>query len=958
MRKFTALALSAMLSVPVLAQTGQTGSSPTRSAESTEDQFSYVITSPSEGDESFWSISIQFPNAVDIQFIPAWSERSSYVGFKMNGETYTPDYAFHSIAENTLTLDLGGYGASVKDRWEVTIQPGLFRLLDDAENSLGENPLMEIVVTEGDPVGNVDFSFTGEPANPDGKLLLTEMQTMTLTFGALKTVTADADAAIVTLGGTTLDKSLYTVSSTGTDNIVAIMFDPALTTTEDAALNVTFPEGSLTGTQGESKDTNKMPVNATYMLVPGVAYDLTIDFYDPKPDADGNISLGKFDSMIFFTCDNTDTKAVDGSTPNFKLKEVNGDFETSVKLKFINGYATGKSAYYAMFNDKPVYNGEYTLTLSEGAFGDSRWRADHSMGHTNGEVVLQFKLSGGEDRPASPHIDLSTVFVSTESLAVKGIPSEDNIYWWANIIETSRYPGDDEMFESAINFFKTGAETFNMNWVTVYQMTAKTGEYTWGFGDLLSQTDYYVYAFGLDSNGNLYMPLTKLEVRTADPIVSDNTFTSEVISVEGGTQPNSKKVTIKVTPANTDPYAVVILDKYNSDEYDLTNEALHKNFLRNVLRPLVTSDRVYTGEQTVVFDNVKIDAVMQAAVFGYEGYETTKATITDFNTIDDNFKAMTIEAYDPTISGASATLYSFDMVRPFVMGVISQESADLYGGIENIHENYRVPLWNAAGMGYYDWRYFARQDLVRQAVDGTLKDIAGVSVLKWETDYYVYGYLMDEGGYRTSPVYYDVFTTASRNMTGTSFELKLNSMTSNAPLSPDTYTADMTIIPSDNTAQYALYYGDTYDFEQYLEEGRVEDWMYDVFMQRRIKKTYSDELNFGFGGVYSDKTYILVACGFDEAPNTDPAWILFNKDGIVKGSLVDVSTLNDDSLLIYVSDRDIHVEGEFTEAAVYTTDGLNAGTFKGNVCHMDGSGCFIVRVQTSKGIETRKIVVR
>ena len=186
-----------------------------------------------------------------------------------------------------------GATASTEDRWELTIQPGLFKLLDANENSLGENPLMEIVVTEGLPVANVDFSFTTDPADPDGKLLLTELQTVTLTFGALETVTADADAAVVTLGGTTLDKSLYAVSSTGSDNTVAITFDPAMTTTEDATLTVTFPEGSLTGKQGNVSDTNKTPVNAAYKLVPAAAHDLTIDFHQPKPDADGNLNVNQ-----------------------------------------------------------------------------------------------------------------------------------------------------------------------------------------------------------------------------------------------------------------------------------------------------------------------------------------------------------------------------------------------------------------------------------------------------------------------------------------------------------------------------------------------------------------------------------------------------------------------------------------------------------------------------------------
>ena len=923
--------------------------------------FEYEITSPAEGAETFRYVNIRFPKAVSASYLPSFLQRPEYFEFRINGKKYlTEIYPSFGDSDNEISFDLSA-DASTDDRWELTIQPGLFELLDANENSLGENPLMEIVVTEGAPVSNVDFTFSSEPANTDpneDSMMLTEVSEIKLTFPNLDTITADGDAAALTLGATALEKSAYTVTADGTGNVMTVAFEPALTSTEDATLTLTFPAGSLTGKKGDVSDTNKTNVESRYYtVVPAAAHDLTIDFQQPKPDADGNLNVNQSLAMAMFVCDMPDIKIKGGQKPVITLKEVNGDFESSGELQTLTGMVSGKSTFYAAFN-QPVYNGEYTITLPEGSIGDTRWRADHSMGHTNGEVVLRFNIIGGEDRPVGPHIDLSTTFVSTEALAVKGVPSEDDIYWWANIIETSRYPGDAEMLESAINFFKLGAETFGMDWVTVFQMTAKKGEYTWGFSDLVSQTDYTVYAFGLDSNGDLYMPLTKIEVRTADPIVSDNTFTAEVISVENGTEPETKKVTVKATPTNDDPYAVVILEKYNTDQYDLSDEASHKNYLRNVLRPLVTSDRVYTGEQTVVFDNVKIDAIMQAAVFGYEGYETTKATIVDFSTVDDDFVAMTVEAYDPTISGASATLYSFDMVRPFVMGVISKESADLYGGIENIHENYRKPLWEADGMGYYDWRYFARQDLKRQPLDGTLKEIAGVSSLKWETDYYVYGYLMDEGGYRTSPVYYDEFTTASRNVTDTSFELKLNSMTSNAPVSPDTYTADLTIVPSDNTAQYAIYYGDTYDFEEYLDDNRVDDWMYDVFMQRRIKRNYTDELNFGFGGVYSDKTYILVVCGFDEAPNTEPTWMLFNKDGIVKDSWSGISTVTGDSLRIYTLGHDIHVEGEFSDAAVYTADGLNAGTFKGNVCRVDGSGCYIVRVQTSKGIETRKIAVK
>ena len=454
--------------------------------------------------------------------------------------------------------------------------------------------------------------------------------------------------------------------------------------------------------------------------------------------------------------------------------------------------------------------------------------------------------------------------------------------------------------------------------------------------------------------------MTKIEVRTADPVVSDNTFTLEVVSVENGTNPETKKVTVKVTPANNDQYAAVLVEKLVTDKYDLTTEADQKNCLRHALRPLVNENSLHTGAQTIVFDNIKIDAVMQAAVFGYQDYETTLPTLADFNTIDENFKAVSVTAYNPTVSGASATVYSFDMVRPYVMGVLSKERAAEIGGIENVHEEYKVPYWEAAGMGYYDWRYFAQQDLKRQPLDGRLSEIANVSALKWDTEYYLYAYLMDEGGYRTSPVYFDEFTTASCNEGDNTFELKLNSITSNAPMSPDTYSADMTIIPSDKTQQYALYYGETFDFEEYLEEDRVDDWMYDVFMQRKVRKTYSDDLNFEYGAVYSDGNYILVVAGFDEAPNTKPTWMLFNKDGIYKDSWSQdaLGSVSREGVRIYAVGNDIRVDGEFSDAAVYTTDGIAAGSFKGNVCRVDGSGCYIVRVQTGNGIVTRKIAVK
>lgn len=141
-----------------------------------------------------------------------------------------------------------------------------------------------------------------------------------------------------------------------------------------------------------------------------------------------------------------------------------------------------------------------------------------------------------------------------------------------------------------------------------------------------------------------------------------------------------------MTTTNDDPYAVVALDKYIANEYDLTpgSEDEHK-YLRNVLKPLVKG-KVYNGSQTVTLDNIKIDALMNIAVFGFEGEATTSVTQAEFSTVDDDLEAITLSAYDPTISDVSATVYSFDMQRPYIIGVISKAKAEEIGGIQNVHE--------------------------------------------------------------------------------------------------------------------------------------------------------------------------------------------------------------------------------------------------------------------------------
>lgn len=116
MRKVTVLALSAMLSVPILAQTGPNGSSPAHAERESGDLFSYIITSPAEGAETFRNIQLQFPAAASVEYIPAFWDRPEYFSYKINGQKFNcNEYPSFGDADNEVLFGLGAE-VSTSDR--------------------------------------------------------------------------------------------------------------------------------------------------------------------------------------------------------------------------------------------------------------------------------------------------------------------------------------------------------------------------------------------------------------------------------------------------------------------------------------------------------------------------------------------------------------------------------------------------------------------------------------------------------------------------------------------------------------------------------------------------------------------------------------------------------------------------------------------------------------------------
>lgn len=953
--------LTACLSVhafgaPVVAPTTSPGGQVMR--VEAENLYDYEVVKPTADVEQFYDFEAQFPNIKELNWNVESSQRSEYFQIFIDGKLYTHDYMFIYASDNRIGADLGGTVVSKDVECKVVLPAGAFTVKDIDGNEVGTNPDLEIIINKGKAADELNFECTYESPTAKFDNMTTSLAEVNVVFTALDKVSVNAADIVLTLGDTTLDTQA-TVNCT--ENTMSLAFSPAIESADaDKVLKITMPAGTLTGTKGDITNTNTEAVELTYTIVPTVVRDLRLELYSPAPNADGEISATKSFAMTMFVCDEPGLKALTGLTNiNATIHEVNGEYKDEGHLKIITGMVSGKSTFYVEFNNQPVYNGEYIITIEEGAFGDERWLRDHTMGRSNPTFTIPFKLVDGEERQQTPALNLSIAQVTTKIVGIKGQPTDDTIYWYANVTNKENYPGPTIWEDIVENFFKAGAELFNMDWIEIYRMTAKTGEYTWWYSDLEPSTDYVAYGFALDENGELCVPVEAIEFRTPDAIVSDNTFTLDVLSIEPGTDGINKNVTVKVTTTNDDPYAIVYTDKYRADYYkDMTpGSESEKLYLREVLEPLVNENNTYTGEQTVTFENVKVNAILNIAVFGYQYDPTTSVVQKEISTVDNDLVAVNISVYDPTVTDASATIYSFDLQRPFIWGVISKESAESIGGIQNVHEEVMIPSWEAAGFGYYPWQQMAVQDLNYNSIDGKITANAGRSALRWDTDYYVYGYTMDEGGYRTSPVFYEEFTTKSRNTGNLEFTLNVKEIVSNAPYSPNTFTANMDIMPSDDESEYALYYGDAYEFETYRDEGRIDDYLYSVFMSKKQKRLYKGYLDFGYGSVYPDKKYILMTTGFDEAPNTAPSWVLFTSEGICDQSS-GVQSIASDKLHIYGADGKITIDGDFLYAKVFTTEGRQVGVFNGNVCYVSMPGFYIVQVRTAKGLESHKIIIR
>lgn len=512
--------------------------------------------------------------------------------------------------------------------------------------------------------------------------------------------------------------------------------------------------------------------------------------------------------------------------------------------------------------------------------------------------------------------------------------------------------------------WKRMADLYGEDWTTTMSYTLQSGTYSSTLASMFGaaitpDTDYTVVAFGMTAAGEVSAPLMTANVHTAAAKVSANTIGITVNKVWVSSAPEAAvrlSASVSVTPSNTDPYTVYCLEDRYLTKYDLTTPEGLKQMAQEQVLPY--AKKFYTAKCDTTFAAMRKDRNFYVIAVGIEdGALTTVPVIANFRT-EVPVAAFTLEVSNPTCIDAHVKITPANPDQQYHWGVTTQAAVDLRaeGNPANIDLVDKAWYDMLADLYGCDWESFSLQFSDTGAKEGSYRELNGsdgqlASPLDWNTHHYLYAYTIDEAGHRNSDVYYVEFNTLPREVIDTNFEMTVKSVEKAAD---GTMTATIHVVPQDVTMNYAVCMFDAkyYDFYVGKEEYTMEDyWMHQVY--ESLQGPFVGERDFRYTKCKAGKAYAFNVMGIgDEIPNTDCFVLRFVAD-----EQTAVSELASTFAVTGAEGR-IEIEGDYTTAAVYATDGTVAAALRGETAAYLPAGIYIVKAQTPAGVKTVKVIVK
>lgn len=567
-------------------------------------------------------------------------------------------------------------------------------------------------------------------------------------------------------------------------------------------------------------------------------------------------------------------------------------------------------------------------------------------------------------------LDMSVSGITCVDATVSVVPSDDTAgYYWSyrTKAEFEANGGADGIIATHIAAWERMGDMYYEPWQNIMVEYLRKGPHSASLKEVFDSkglmwgTDYVVYAFGMDASGEVTIPLQVKEFSTLPQSVSDNTFDIKVISVvpDG----NKMTTTFSVVPSNDDPYVVRTIEKRFTDAFDIAPGSQGEtDFVRNYIIPNVSG--IYSGQQVITVEGQTADRDFCIAAVGMEGgAPSTPLALTYYRTeeMQPQKAEFKVEVSDVTQTNAriKVTPPSDDML--YYWYITTEESIERHGGRDVVDVNLDRAWYEYVSElygGNPTWQELMLKGLTTGDLDGYLHDMPeAISSLRWDTDYVLYAYGLNEQCERITDIAFFDFHTAACNQTDLTFDFEVVSVEDdpeNTTSMKECKKVTIDILPSDENAHFATKYADvrTLDAYEASDMYTVDDYIYDQFMGYCMM--IDGPARMVMPGIEVGKNYYLISIGWDEAPNTELFRFRFNTDVKPAG----IEALEADKVTVTAVDGGIRVDGPFGYAAVYGLDGRLAGALRHPGTLALPAGVYAVRYDVGGQTVTEKVAVR
>lgn len=483
---------------------------------------------------------------------------------------------------------------------------------------------------------------------------------------------------------------------------------------------------------------------------------------------------------------------------------------------------------------------------------------------------------------------------------------------------------------------------------------------------LMWGTDYVVYAFGMDTNGNLTTDVTTAEFTTLPTVVSENTFKVKIVSMiidsaEGASR-QTVTTTVQITPSNDDPYVVSALEKRYVSGYDLTPGSDDETaFLRNQIMRYMKAP--LTGPQTLTFTKQRVGTDFCIVTVGMDGAPTTAVNVLEYTAEEKaEDKPFILEVTNVSQTNAHIKIVPPTEDMKYYWYYTTPEVIAMHGGRDIVDEELDFGWYKYVADLYGNgttWQELMLPQLTTGTLERDAVDTDGDALqLKWDTDYVMYAYGLNDQCERITDIYFTEFKTKERNVSDLSFTFEPVSVEDDPEHTYGTmikHNVTVDIIPSNPTEQYAVNYSRTKYLDWYETEGKTwDDYIYEQFMKSSVK--FTGDVRIVMQDISEKDEYYLVVMGWDEAPNTDIFKYKFTYYSMMELTAIDTPAL--DEVKVVATPGAIYIEGDYESAVVYNLGGAVVGVIRDSQSLSLSAGVYVVTYTVSGENRTAKVIVK